>query len=81
MAEEAILAAVLGDTDLAEYAQVRLDYEQFSSPFLGKIYRSVCDLLDQGLAPDTAACMTGLEEAEVRQRTEPDFTVELEEVA
>jgi len=69
VAEEAILAAVLGDTDLAEYAQVRLDWEQFSSPFLGKIYRSVCDRLDQGLAPDTAACMTGLEEAEVRQLT------------
>ena len=69
VAEEQILSAVLGDSELAEYAQVRLDPEQFSSPFLGKIYRAVCDRLDQGLAPDSAACMNGLEEAEVRQLT------------
>ena len=68
-AEEQLVAAVLGDRELAQYAQVRLDPEQFSSPFLAKVYRTVLDRVDRGLNPDPAACMLGLEEAETRQLT------------
>ena len=52
MAEEQLIAAILGDRELAEYAQVRLDPEQFSSPFLAKVYRAALERVDQGLDPD-----------------------------
>ena len=69
VAEEQLVAAVLGDRELAQYAQVRLDPEQFSSPFLAKVYRAVLDRVDQGLDPDPACCMMELEEAERRHLT------------
>ncbi len=67
VAEEQLIAAILGDVELAEYAQVRLDPQQFSSPFLAKVYQTALERVDQGLAPDPAACMNGLEEAERKQ--------------
>ncbi len=69
VAEEQLIAAILGDTELTEYAQVRLDPEQFSSPFLATVYRTALERVDQGLEPDPAACMNGLEDAERRQLT------------
>ena len=67
--EERLMAAVLGDRQLAEYAQVRLDPEQFSSGFLARVYQTVLDRLDRDLDPDPAACMNGLEPAEVQLLT------------
>ena len=67
--EERLIAAVLGDKQLAEYAQVRLDPEQFSSGFLARVYQTVLDRLDRDLDPDPAACMNGLEPAEVQLLT------------
>ncbi len=69
MAEEGLVGAILGDREMAEYAQVRLDPEQFSSPFLAKVYRTALERVDQGLDPEAAACMNVLEEAERRQLT------------
>lgn len=66
-AEQRLLSTVLGDRQLLEYAAVRLRPEQFSSEFLGRVYRMALDRLAQGLEPDPAACMTGLSEAELRQ--------------
>ena len=67
--EERLIAAILGDKQLAEYAQVRLDPEQFSSGFLAKVYQTVLDRLNRDLDPDPAACMNGLEPAEVQLLT------------
>ncbi len=64
IAEEQLIAAILGDAELTEYAQVRLDPEQFSSPFLAKVYRAALERVDAGLDPDPAMCMNDLEEAE-----------------
>ncbi len=69
IAEEQLIAAILGDSQLAEYTQVRLDPEQFSSPFLAKVYRAALERVDQGLDPDPIYCMNGLEEAERKQLT------------
>ena len=69
VAEEQLIAAILGDRELAEYTQVRLDPEQFSSSFLAKVYKLTCDRLDRDLDPDPAACMMGLEPAEVQLLT------------
>ena len=69
MAEEQLIAAILGDKELAEYAQVRLDPEQFSSPFLAKVYRAALARVDQDLDPDPAFCMMELEDAERRHLT------------
>lgn len=66
-AEQRLLSTVLGDRQLLEYAAVRLRPEQFSSEFLGRVYRMALDRLAQGLEPDPAACMMGLSEAELRQ--------------
>lgn len=67
VAEEQLIAAILGDRELTEFAQVRLDPEQLSSPFLAKIYRLALERVDQGLEPDPVYCMDRLEEAERRQ--------------
>ncbi len=64
IAEEQLIAAILGDAELTEYAQARLDPEQFSSPFLAKVYRAALERVDAGLDPDPAMCMNNLEEAE-----------------
>jgi len=69
VAEEQLIAAILGDKELAEYAQVRLDPEQFSSPFLAKVYRAALARVDQDLDPDPAFCMMELEDAERRHLT------------
>lgn len=69
VAEEQLIAAVLGDRELTEFAQVRLDPEQFSSPFLAKVYQLALERVDQGLEPDPVFCMDRLEEAERRQLT------------
>ena len=66
-AEECLLSAVLSDRESLEYAQVRLDAEQFSSPFLGKVYRIAAERLEQGLNAEPAACMNGLSEEECSQ--------------
>ena len=70
VAEEQLIAAILGDRELAEYTQVRLDPEQFSSSFLAKVYKLTCDRLDRDLDPDPAACMLQLEDNEIRLLTD-----------
>ena len=70
VAEEQLIAAILGDRELAEYTQVRLDPEQFSSKFLAKVYTLTCDRLDRDLDPDPAACMLQLEDNEIRLLTD-----------
>ena len=70
IAEERLIAAILGDRELAEYAQVRLDTEQFSSAFLGRLYQLVMERIDQGHDPDPASCMMHLEPAETRLLTD-----------
>ena len=64
--EEHLLAAVLGDRKLLEYAEARVAPEEFSAPFLAQVYQAALDRLAQGLEPSAAGCLTGLGEAESR---------------
>ena len=49
---------------------MRLDTEQFSSAFLGRLYQLVMERIDQGHDPDPASCMMHLEPAETRLLTD-----------
>lgn len=67
--EERVVSAVLGDGALLRRAAERLFPEQFSSPFLAKIYRLALERLAEGLEPDPSFCMSQLESDELRQFT------------
>lgn len=60
-AEERLIGAVLADEELLTYAAGRLAPEQFSSPFLGKVFARAAARQAEGLAANEAAALSGLE--------------------
>ena len=70
LCEERVLAVTLQDKALLEFAEVRLDPEEFSAPFLGRMYAKALEKLNAEQAINPAAWMTELSEAEVRLLTD-----------
>ena len=60
----------LRDKDLLEYAEARLDPEEFSAPFLRQMYAKALEKLNTGQALNPAAWMHELSEAETRLLTD-----------
>jgi len=69
LCEEQLLAAVLEDRKMLEYAEIRLTPEEFSSAFLADVYRTALARLAQGAEVTPANCLSGLTEAESRHLT------------
>lgn len=65
--EEKLLALLLQTDDLVDLARSLVTPEQFSSPFLGKIYRSLLDRWDSGLSLSAAECMAALQPNEAKR--------------
>lgn len=70
LCEERLLAVTLRDKDLLEYAEARLDPEEFSAPFLRQMYAKALEKLNTGQALNPAAWMHELSEAETRLLTD-----------
>ena len=70
LCEERLLAVTLRDKDLLEYAEARLDPEEFSAPFLRQMYAKALEKLNTGQALNPAAWMHELTEAETRLLTD-----------
>lgn len=70
LCEERVLAVTLQDKALLEYAEVRLDPEDFSAPFLGKLYGKALEKLNTGQAIHPASWIMELTEAETRLLTD-----------
>lgn len=65
--EEKLLALLLQTDDLVDLARSLVTPEQFSSPFLGKIYQSLLDRWDSGLSLSVAECMASLQPNEAKR--------------
>jgi len=65
--EEKLLALLLQTDDLVDTARALVSPEQFSSPFLGKIYQSLLDRWDSGLSLSAAECMAALQPNEAKR--------------
>lgn len=65
--EEKLLALLLQTDDLVELARGLVTPEQFSSPFLGRIYQSLLDRWDSGLSLSVAECMAALQPNEAKR--------------
>ena len=70
LCEERLLAVTLRDKDLLEYAEARLDPEEFSAPFLRQMYAKALEKLNTGQALNPAAWMHELSDAETRLLTD-----------
>ena len=70
LCEERVLAVTLQDQVLLEYAEVRLDPEEFSAPFLGQMYAKALEKLNSGQAINPASWMMELSDAETRLLTD-----------
>ena len=68
--EERLLAVTLRDRQLLEYAEARISPEEFSAPFLARIYQMALDRINQGLEPSPAVWMAELSEGETRLLTD-----------
>lgn len=68
--EERVLAVALDDKKLLEFAEARISPEEFSAPFLGKIYGKALERINQGLEPSPAVWMAELSEGETRLLTD-----------
>ena len=62
-----LLALLLQTDDLVDTARALVSPEQFSSPFLGKIYQSLLDRWDSGLSLSAAECMAVLQPNEAKR--------------
>jgi len=65
--EEKLLALLLQTDDLVDLARSLVTPDQFSSPFLGKIYQSLLDRWDSGLSLSVAECMASLQPNEAKR--------------
>ena len=65
--EEKLLALLLQRDDLVDLARGLVTPEQFSSPFLGRIYQSLLERWDSGLSLSVAECMAALQPNEAKR--------------
>lgn len=70
LCEERLLAVTLHNRELLEYAEARLDPEEFSAPFLGRLYGMALEKMNLGQAVNPAAWMAELTDAETRLLTD-----------
>lgn len=69
LCEEKLLAVVLNDSELLKLADEKIAPEEFSSPFLAKIFEMATSAERDGREVSTAAILSSLEENEARHLT------------